>query len=174
MNTRVKNMILAALMLALSWLLPFITAINPAISKAISPMHIPVFLCGFMCSMPWAPIVGFCAPLLRSFTTGMPPLFPTALAMAFELATYGLVTTLLSHRLPKKPVFTYVALVAAMLAGRLVWGAVSLVLYGLSGSAFTFEMFLASAFTNAVPGIICHIAVIPAIILALRRAKLIK
>lgn len=174
MNTRVKNMILAALMLALSWLMPFLAALNPAIAKTISPMHIPIFLCGFLCDMPWAPIVGFCAPLLRSFTTGMPALYPSAIAMAFELATYGLITTLLSRRLPARPLSTYISLIGAMLAGRVVWGVASLALYGLGGSPFTLEMFLAGAFTNAVPGIIFHIAVIPAIILALRRAKLLK
>lgn len=170
MNRRVRNMVLAALMLALSWLMPFLAALNPAIAKVISPMHIPIFLCGFLCEMPWPLIVGFCAPLLRSVTTGMPALFPNALAMAFELSAYGLVTALLSRRLPDRPVWVYVSLIGAMLAGRLVWGLASCVLFGLSGSAFTLEMFLAGAFTNALPGIVFHIAVIPPIILALRRA----
>lgn len=167
-------MVLAALMLALSWLMPMLALLNPAIAKAVSPMHIPVFLCGFLCGMPWAPIVGFIAPLLRSVTSGMPALYPNALGMAFELCTYGLVTALLSRLLPRRPIFTYVSLVTAMLAGRLVWGVASLVLYGLGGSAFTLEMFLAGAFTNAVPGIVCHIAIIPPIVLALRRAKILE
>lgn len=174
MNNRIKNMILAALMLALCWLLPFLTALSPAIGSAISPMHIPVFLAGFICGLPWAPIVGFLAPLLRSFTLGMPPLYPTALAMAFELATYGLVTALLSRILPRRPLSAYIALIGAMLAGRAVWGVASLALYGFGGTPFTLQMFLAGAFTNAVPGIVCHIAIIPPIILALRRAKLIQ
>ena len=69
MNKRTKNMILAAMMLALSWLMPFLAALNPTIAKIISPMHIPIFLCGFLCDLPWSPIVGFAAPLLRSLTT---------------------------------------------------------------------------------------------------------
>lgn len=170
MNKRVRNMIMAALMLALSWLMPFLAALNPAIAKAISPMHIPIFLCGFLCELPWAPIVGFLAPLLRSLTSGIPALYPNAVAMAFELSVYGFVTTLLSRRLPGKGGYVYVSLIGAMLAGRLVWGAVSCVLYGLSGSSFTMEMFIAGAFTNALPGIVFHIAVIPPIILALRKA----
>ena len=60
-----------------------------------------------------------------------------------------------------------------MLAGRLVWGVASLALYGLGDTPFTFQMFLAGAFINAAPGIAVHIVVIPAIILALRRAKLL-
>lgn len=173
MNKRTKNMILAAMMLALSWLIPFLAALNPTIAKIISPMHIPIFLCGFLCDLPWSPIVGFAAPLLRSLTTGMPALYPNALAMAFELATYGLVTTLLVRALPDRPLSVYLSLIGAMIAGRLVWGVASLALYGLSGTPFTLEMFLTSAFVNAAPGIAVHIVVIPAIILALRRASLL-
>ena len=40
-------------------------------------------------------IDGFILPFLRSVTFGMPPLFPTAITMAFELATYGLVIGLI-------------------------------------------------------------------------------
>lgn len=170
MNKRIRNMILAAMMLALSWLMPFLAALNPAIAKVISPMHIPIFLCGFLCGMPWAPVVGFIAPLLRSVTTGMPALYPNALAMAFELAAYGLITALLFRLLPDRPISVYLSLVGAMLAGRLVWGVASLALYGLGGTPFTLEMFLAGAFTNAAPGIVFHILVIPPIVLALRRA----
>lgn len=173
MNRRTRNMILAAMMLALSWLMPFLAALNPTIAKIISPMHIPIFLCGFLCDLPWSPIVGFAAPLLRSLTTGMPALYPNALAMSFELATYGLVTTLLIRVLPDRPLSVYLSLIGAMIAGRLVWGFASLVLYGLGGTPFTFQMFLAGAFINAAPGIAVHIVVIPAIILALRRAKLL-
>lgn len=173
MNRRTRNMILAAMMLALSWLMPFLAALNPTIAKIISPMHIPIFLCGFLCDLPWSPIVGFAAPLLRSLTTGMPALYPNALAMSFELATYGLVTTLLIRMLPDRPLSVYLSLIGAMLAGRLVWGVASLALYGLGGTPFTFQMFLAGAFINAAPGIAVHIVVIPAIILALRRAKLL-
>lgn len=173
MNGRVRNMIMAALMLALSWLMPFLAALNPAIAKVISPMHIPIFLCGFLCELPWAPIVGFLAPLLRSLTSGIPALYPNAVAMSFELAAYGLVTTALSRRLPGKPGYVYISLIGAMLAGRAVWGAASWILYGLSGSAFTLEMFLAGAFTSALPGIVFHIVIIPPIVLALRRAKIV-
>ena len=173
MNRRTRNMILAAMMLALSWLMPFLAALNPTIAKIISPMHIPIFLCGFLCDLPWSPIVGFAAPLLRSLTTGMPALYPNALAMSFELATYGLVTTLLIRMLPDRPLSVYLSLIGAMLAGRLVWAVASLALYGLGGTPFTFQMFLAGAFINAAPGIAVHIVVIPAIILALRRAKLL-
>ena len=82
-------------------------------------------------------------------------------------------TTLLVRALPDRPLSVYLSLIGAMIAGRLVWGVASLALYGLSGTPFTLEMFLTSAFVNAAPGIAVHIVVIPAIILALRRANLL-
>ena len=60
-----------------------------------------------------------------------------------------------------------------MLCGRIVWGAVSFILYGIKGNAFTWQMFAAGAFINAIPGIIIQIIIIPVIIIALERAKLI-
>jgi predicted membrane protein len=136
-------------------------------------MHIPVLLAGYLCGPWWALAVGLIAPLLRHLLFAMPPLI-TAIAMCFELATYGLVSGLLFKALPKKTVSIYISLIAAMLAGRVVWGVVRVLLSGVSGEAFTWEMFLAGAFINAVPGIIVHILLIPVIVLALEKAGIIQ
>lgn len=173
-NFTVKKIVLAAVCLALCMVLPFLTGQIPEIGHALSPMHIPVLLCGFLCGWPLAALVGFIAPLLRFVMFGMPPIFPTGVAMAFELATYGLVSGMLYAMLPKKAVNIYVALIAAMLAGRVVWGVVNWAILGVTGSAFTFQAFIAGAFTGAVPGIICHIVLIPIIVLALEKAKILK
>lgn len=169
MQKRTKQMILSAMMLALCLLLPFLTGQIPSVGKALSPMHIPVFLCGFLCGWPWALIVGFIAPPLRFFLFGMPPIFPTGLAMAFELAAYGAATSLLSRKIRGGVAATYAVLISSMLIGRVVWGVVSLILYGLDGSAFTLSAFIAGAFANAVPGIICHLVVIPPLVHAVRK-----
>ena len=162
----------AAVCLALCMVLPFLTGQIPEIGKALCPMHIPVLLAGFLCGPWWALAVGAVAPLRRFALFGMPPLFPTGAAMCFELAAYGLVSGILCRKLPQKAVNVYLALIAAMLAGRIVWGIVMAVLMGLSGSAFTWAAFVAGAFVNAVPGIIVHILLIPIIVLALRKAGL--
>lgn len=167
-----KKLVYSAICLALALVLPFLTGQIPQIGNLLSPMHIPVLLCGFLCGWPWGLVVGFIAPLLRSVAFGMPPLFPTATAMAFELAAYGALTGLLYAKLPKKPVYVYVALILSMLAGRAVWGLVTFALMGFSTTAFPFSAFVAGAFTNAIPGIILHIVLIPVIVLALRKAKL--
>jgi len=168
----VRRMVYAALFLALAMVLPFLTGQIPQIGAMLSPMHIPVLLCGFLCGWPWGLAVGFIAPLLRSVLFGMPPMFPGAVAMAFELATYGAVSGWLRRKLPHTVWMVYPVLVIAMIAGRMVWGVVRLVLAGLSGSAFTWAAFIAGAVTSAVPGIILHIVLIPILVIALERAGL--
>ena len=172
-NKRTLRLTYAALCLALCMVLPFLIGQIPQVGQALSPMHIPVLLCGFLCGWPWGLAVGFIAPLLRSALFGMPAFFPGACSMAFELAVYGAVTGLLYRRLPEKTGYIYVALIAAMIAGRLVWGGARFIFAGLQGSAFPFSAFLAGAVTNALPGIVLHIVLIPLIVLALHRAGLI-
>ncbi len=166
----IKRMVLAALFVAIGFLLPFLTGQIQQIGNMLSPMHIPVLLCGFVCGPFWGLLVGAVTPLLRSLTLGMPPLMPVAAAMAFEMAAYGLAAGLLYRALPRKTISVYIALVAAMLIGRVVWG---VAMYALTGGAFSMQAFLAGAFINAWPGIILHILLIPAIVIALERAKLI-
>lgn len=173
-KTPIRNLTSAAICLALCMVLPFLTGQIPQIGSALSPMHIPVLLGGFLCGPWWAMVVGFIAPLLRFALFGMPPIFPTGLAMSFELAAYGLISGLLYTKLPKKTASIYVSLVAAMLAGRLVWGGIMVVLMGLSHSVFTWAAFVAGAFTNAIPGIIVHIVLIPMLVLALQKCGFIE
>ena len=173
MNKRTWKLTYSALCLALALVLPFLTGQIPTIGKMLSPMHIPVFLCGFLCGWPWGLAVGFLSPLLRSFLFGMPALFPGACAMAFELATYGAVSGFLYRRLRGGLGRIYLVLLISMVCGRVVWGVARYVFAGLSGSTFPMSAFIAGAVTNAIPGIILHLALIPVIVLAMQRAKLV-
>ena len=172
----VKNLVLGALFLALALLLPFVTGQIPQIGQMLCPMHLPVLLAGFVCGGPIGAAVGFIAPLLRYLIFSMPPLM-TAIPMSFELLTYGLVSGLLyGLAFRKKNLGTlYASLLIAMVAGRVVWGVVKLIMTGIAGDAgaFTFAAFISGAITTALPGIIVQLVLIPAIVVALRRAKLI-
>ena len=174
MNKKVRNLILAALFLAMAFVLPFFTGQIPEVGSMLCPMHIPVLLCGFFCGWPWGLVVGLVAPLLRSFTLGMPPLFPTAVCMAFELAAYGAVAGIMHKLLPKKKVYIYCSLITAMIVGRLVWGAMMYICMGIRGGSFTFAAFLSGAILNAVPGIIVQIILIPILVMVLDNLKILK
>ena len=171
MKTQTRKLVFAAMCLALALVLPFLTGQIPEIGAALSPMHIPALLCGFISGPIWGCLVGAVAPLLRHVLFGMPPLM-AAIPMAFELAVYGLSAGILYRLLPKKLPFIYVALIGAMIDGRIVWGIVKLVMSVAQASEFTVAAFIAGAITGSIPGIICHIILIPLIVIALKRAKL--
>lgn len=172
MNERNRKLTYAALYLAIALVLPFITGQIPEIGAMLSPMHIPVLLCGFVCGWQWGMVVGLIAPLLRSALFGMPTLYPTAIAMTFELAAYGALSGILYRLLPRKTWSIYVSLILAMIGGRLVWGAARYALAGLSGSEFPLSAFFAGAVLNAIPGIILHIVLIPVLVIVLEKARL--
>ena len=160
---------------AIGIVLPFFTGQIPQIGSMLLPMHIPVFLCGLICGWQYGAAVGFILPLMRSMLFTMPPLFPNATAMAFELLTYGLVAGLLYSRSRWQCVIAlYRSIIVAMVAGRIVWGVVEIILLGINGSVFTWKAFMAGAFLNAVPGIIVQLILIPAVMVALNRTGLVR
>lgn len=171
-NLAIKKIVLAGLFLALGLVMPLITGQIPSLGNALLPMHIPVLLAGFVLGGPYGLVVGLLTPVLRSVLFGMPPMFPGAVAMSFELAAYGLLTGLLYRMLGRKDWSIYVSLVISMVLGRVVWGAASLLLFGLQGNAFTWQLFLNGAFLNAIPGIILQLVLIPVLVIALKRARL--
>ena len=165
---RIRKIVLAGLMMALGIILPFVTGQIPQIGSMLLPMHIPVLLCGFICGWKYGLVVGAIVPLLRSMMFGMPPMM-TAIAMAFELAAYGCVTGFLYKNLPGKKVKLYISLISAMILGRIVWGMVSLVIYGVTNAVFTWQIFIGGALLNAIPGIIVQLIVVPVLVMAIEK-----
>ena len=164
-NMKLRDLTLSAMFLAAGQVLPFITGNIPSIGRMLCPMHIPVLLCGFFVGGPLAALVGAICPLLRSVLFGMPVLFPSAVCMAFELMTYGFVCGFLYRKKNDRSLAgIYFALIAAMLAGRIVWGIASVIFLGIQGTAFTASAFLAGAFTNAIPGILLQLILIPPLV----------
>ena len=162
----------SAVFLSLALLLPFLTGQNRELGNMLCLMHLPVFLCAFLCG-PWhGALVGACAPLLRSLMLGMPPLFPTALCMAGELAAYGLLAGLLRKIFPKKVWALYLSQILSMIGGRLVWGLLRFLLAGLDGSSFPLSAFLSGALLTALPGIALQLLFIVPAVLLLEKTKL--
>ena len=173
-NQKLKNIVLTAMFLAIGLVLPFLTGQIKEIGNKLLPMHIPVFLCGLICSWKYGLVLGFILPLMRSAIFHMPVMYPNAVAMAFELATYGFVAGYLYGKSKYKCTKAlYRSILSAMVAGRIVWGIAEVVILGIGGKAFTFSAFIAGAFAKAVPGIIIQLVLIPAIMVALGRAKFV-
>ncbi|WP_300415100.1 ECF transporter S component [uncultured Oscillibacter sp.] len=171
----VQTLVTAAMLLAVGYILPFFTGQIPQIGNMLCPMHLPVLLCGLLCGWKYGLAVGFLLPLLRSAVLTAPPMFPTAIAMAFELGAYGLLVGWLYARSRWQCVAAlYRCLILAMIGGRVVWAAVRIVLSGVSGQAFTWQMFLSGAFLTAIPGIILQLAFIPVVMVALDRTGMVR
>lgn len=165
-----KNLTISAMLFALGLVLPFLTGQIPQIGSMLLPMHIPALLCGLICGWKYGLFLGFALPLVRSVLFGMPPIYPTATAMAFELATYAVVAGLVYNKEGYYCIRSlYRSLLLAMVAGRVVWGGVMVVLMGVKGNAFTWGAFMADALLNAIPGIILQLVLIPALMLALNK-----
>lgn len=171
----VKNLVLSALLLALGLVLPFLTGQIPQIGSMLLPLHLPVLICGLICGWKCGLTIGFILPLMRSFLFGMPALFPSTISMAFEMATYGALAGWPYDRSKWQCVVAlYRSLLTAMISGRIVWGAAQVALLGLSGSAFTWKLFFAGAFLNALPGIILQLIFIPTFMVTLDRTGMVR
>ena len=174
MNSVVKKLVLSAMFLALCLVLPFLTGQLQQFGKALLPMHIPVLLCGLICGWQYGLAVGAIAPILRSLIFAMPPLWPMAFSMAFELAGYGFMTGLMYKFLPKKKWCVYPNLIISMIAGRIVYGIVMFTLSGMFANIhYSFESLVTGTVIEGIPGIILQIVLIPVIIIALEQAKLL-
>lgn len=173
-KVNVRTLALSAMFLALGIVLPFFTGQIPQIGNMLLPMHLPVLLCGLLCGWQYGGMVGFILPLLRYAMFGMPPM-PNGIAMAFELAAYGVIVGLLYSRSRWQCVIAlYRSLLIAMVGGRLVWAVVRVLMLGVGGVPFGWQMFLSGAFLTAIPGIILQLVFIPAVMVALDKSGMVR
>ena len=149
LHTTLK-LVYSALFLALAIILPTVISMgSQKLGQSLLPMHIPVMLCGLTCGSPYGMAIGFIAPLLKSILTGLPQT-TTAIAMAFELATYGIVCGLLYKVFPKKMSYIYPTLIISMVVGRVI-NALIHYFMSLSGeNVFVLKSFITLTTVNAL------------------------
>lgn len=176
MNTKTRGVILnivySGLLIAIGILLPQLFHVfGPAAGKTFLPMHIPVLLAGFLVGPLYGLGVAILVPILSSVITGMPPV-PMLYFMLFELVTYAVVAGILYKKLKLN---LYVALIGAMICGRLIYGLSLVVVVNLLGMTFPFTNVVAffGSMSTGIPGIIIQIVVVPPLIFALKKGGLI-
>ena len=163
-----KRILLAVILLSFAVSLSSLLPLKQEFAVMFSPMHTPVLLAGFIVGGPMAMVIGAAAPILRHLAVGLPTM-ETAIPMCFELATYGLVTGLVYKVSQHRGRSIVKSLLAGMLAGRVVWGIVNVVMHN-----YTFNMIMAEAFGNAFPGIVLQMFLVPLIIYGLKKIHKIK
>lgn len=177
-NKNIFYITFSGILIAIGLVLPFVTGQIPEIGAMLCPMHIPVLICGFVCGWKYGLIVGIITPTLRSLIFGMPYLYPAAISMSFELATYGAISGVL-FKISKNMkvnliVSVYIALILAMIGGRVIWGIVRFIMGVIdSSNVFSFKMFISGAFITAWPGIIIQLVLIPILIVSLSRTNIL-
>ena len=169
---KTRNLIYTALCVALGIVLPITFHGIPNAGGIFLPMHIPVLLCGLVCGWQYGFVCGMMTPFLSSVMTGMPPsaILP---GMLCELAVYGPVSGLILKLLhtPSPYVDIYAALIGAMLAGRIVAGIVKALIFNVG--RYSLQAWITASFVTALPGIVIQIIVLPIIVIALRRARIV-
>lgn len=170
----ITKLVISSMFLCIALLLPFLTGQIPQIGKMLLPMHIPVILCGLICGWHYGLAVGFIAPVLRGVIFANPVLFPTGAIMAFELAAYGAFAGVIYSRFTNQNIGkVYISLISSMLLGRIIKCVFQFLILGFTDEGFVFAAFLAGAFTNAIPGIVLQLIIIPTIMFTLDKTRLV-
>ena len=169
----VKKLCLCALCIALCCVLP--TAFHGlGLGGALSPMHLPVLLCGLICGGWPGAVCGAVGPVLSSVITGMPG-SAQLIHMVPELLAYGLCAGLLMKLWRTGSLYAdlYLALVPAMVLGRVVGGAVQALEYLGGTEGYSLAMWAGSYFVGTMPGAVLQLVVLPTLVVALVKAGLI-
>lgn len=169
--TPVKKLVFTAVCAALCLVLPMAFHSVPNAGTIFLPMHIPVLLCGLICGWPYGGVCGIVGPLLSSLVTGMPPaaMLPS---MMVECCAYGFVTGMLMRHVHTKHAVAdlYISLVSAMVVGRAVAGFAKAWIFTPGISPFAW---VTTSLIAGIPGIVIQLILMPMVVLALTKAKLI-
>ncbi len=168
----VKLSMITAVCIALCVVLPMAFHSIQNAGSILLPMHIPVLLCGLICGWPFGLLCGLAGPWLASLITGMPPMAYLP-SMLVELAAYGLIAGLMMQLVHTKSTYAdlYLSLFAALVGGRVVAGIAKALIF--SPGNFAFAAWTTSYFITALPGLIIQIVLLPSIVFALEKARLI-
>lgn len=169
--TNVKRMVYTAVCAALCLVLPMAFHAIPNAGTVFLPMHIPVLLCGLVCGWPYGFLCGLIGPLLSSIITQMPPaaMLPS---MMVECASYGCATGLMMKYVhTKRPyVDLYISMVTAMVVGRVISGFAKSLIFSPGTAPFAW---VSTSLAAGIPGICIQLVLMPAVVFALTRARLI-
>ncbi|HWS41769.1 MAG TPA: ECF transporter S component [Pseudoflavonifractor sp.] len=166
MRNNTRRLTFAALCIALGIVLPITLHAIPNAGSIFLPMHVPVLLCGLLCGWPYGLVCGIVTPILSSVLTGMPPAAYLP-GMVAELAIYGLVAGLVLRlvRTKSELLNLYIALVSAMLAGRLAMGVLNALLF--RAGSYSMQLWVTGMFVTALPGIAIQLVLLPVLVRSL-------
>jgi hypothetical protein len=164
----------AGICVALGVILPYVLHPLGMTVRAILPMHFPIFLAGALVSPVYAILTGILAPAISSGLTGYPTT-EQVFRMMPELAVYALTTTLMLKVVPiikglseklGRIVAIALAMLVAMIAGRLVYVAIYSMMFGTQSLNYFATVLLLPAW----PGMLAQLIIIPLIAFKIHQA----
>lgn len=174
-NNIAKTVAVSAAVCALAAVIPQLFHLigGKPVGNIFLPMHLPVILGGFLLNPTAALVCGVLSPLFSFFVSGMPQ-FPRLIFMMFELGAYGLITSLCTHKF-RLPVF--ITLPLSWIGGRavfLITAAFALHVLNLEIQGIPSAWAAVwTAVTTGFPGIILQAVLVPILVAALKKARLI-
>lgn len=170
--SKVKKSSICAICIALCCVLPLMLHGVQDAAKVLCPMHLPVFLCGLVCGWRFGLFCGLSGPALSCLLTSMPAAAYLP-SMMVELAIYGGVSGLLMQHVRTGSTYAdlYISQISAMLLGRVLSG-VSKTYIFMSGD-YGMEAWIAGSVIESLPGTIIQLILIPTLVFALMRSRLI-
>ena len=171
MLSNTKRLVLTGVCAALCVVLPMAFHAFPNGGSIFLPLHIPVLLCGLICSWPYGLVCGLLGPFLSSTLTQMPSLAYLP-SMMVECAVYGCVAGVMMRILRTEKTFLnlYLSMGTAMVSGRLIAGIVKALILAPGTPVFAW---VTTSLIEGIPGIVIQLALIPSIVYALMRARLL-
>lgn len=163
-----------ALLLALGVVLPIVFHAFPLGGRIFLPMHLPTFIAGLVLGPVAGLVVGAGSPVVSALLTGRPTVF-YMVPMILELAAYGVVAGVLRPKFEamarSRLAPITLALICAMVAGRVVWIAAVVWLAPLIGLTARTVVAAFGAIGAGWIGMVIQLALIPPIVRAIERMR---
>lgn len=171
-SSAIQQLTVTGVCLALCIVLPMAFHGIPNAGSVFGPMHIPVYLCGLTCGPVYGLVCGLLGPALSSLLTGMPPSFILP-SMMLECGIYGLTSGIMIKVIHTKKLYLnlYISLIVAMLTGRIFAGMAQALIF--ARGTYALNAWTTAYFVTGFPGIILQLAIIPSLVFALSKARLV-
>ena len=137
---------------------PYIFHIFGSVGQIFLPIHVFVMIGAYILSPIYALTIAVIIPIISSFLTGMPIIYPILPILIVELMTYALAIVVLKKR------GLYLSLIVALISGRVAATVTVLLLRESMGLAMHPMRYIESSLITGLPGIIFQVIIIPIIV----------
>jgi hypothetical protein len=137
---------------------PYVFHIFGSVGRVFLPMHVFVMIGAYILSPIYALIIAISLPIISSFLTGMPIIYPILPILIMELTAYSLTISFLKKK------GLYFSLIVAMVSGRVAAALIVSLLVNTMALAMNPIRYFESSIITGLPGIIFQIIIVPIIV----------